>query len=111
MIAKESSLPRGLPKKTESLCPECRKIIIATMSEKDGKVVMDKECPEHGHFSDVIWSDVEMYLKSESLSYDGVGVENPFIHRPRSALTTAVSATCTLAIPRWPIWTLPTAAT
>ncbi len=35
--------------------------------------------PEHGHFSDVVWSDVELYLKSEGLAYDGVGVENPFI--------------------------------
>ncbi|HPD08638.1 MAG TPA: radical SAM protein, partial [Methanomassiliicoccales archaeon] len=49
------------------------------MSEKDGKVVMDKDCPEHGHFHDVVWSDVELYLKCEGLAYDGVGVENPFI--------------------------------
>lgn len=79
MIAKEYSLPKGLPKTTGSLCPECGKIITATMSEKDGKVVMDKDCPEHGHFHDVVWSDVELYLKCEGLAYDGVGVENPFI--------------------------------
>jgi 7,8-dihydro-6-hydroxymethylpterin dimethyltransferase len=79
MIAKDSSLPRGLPKKTDSLCPECKKIISATILEKDGKVVMEKTCPEHGNFYDIIWSDVEMYLKAESMAYDGVGVENPFI--------------------------------
>ncbi len=79
MIAKDSTLVKGLPKKTESLCPECRKIITADIMEKDGKVVMEKECPEHGHFSDIIWSDVELYLRSEQFAFDGVGVENPFI--------------------------------
>ncbi len=68
VIAKESSLPRGLPKKTQSLCPECKKILDATIMEKGGKVVMEKECPEHGHFSDIVWSDVELYLKSEQFA-------------------------------------------
>jgi len=40
---------------------------------------MDKTCPEHGSFHDVVWSDVELYLKAEQYAYDGVGVENPFI--------------------------------
>jgi uncharacterized radical SAM superfamily Fe-S cluster-containing enzyme len=79
MIARESSLSKGLPKRTESLCPECKKIIPATILEKDGKAVMEKTCPEHGDFSDVIWSDVEMYLRAEKFAFDGMGVENPFI--------------------------------
>lgn len=67
----------GLPKKTGSICPECGKIIEATLVERDGKVYMDKECPEHGKFSDVYWSDVELYLKSEKYAHDGVGLRNP----------------------------------
>ena len=79
MIAKESSLTKGLPKQTQSLCPECRKIIIADIFEKDGKVLMEKTCPEHGHFSDIYWSDATMYKKAELFAFDGVGVEDPFI--------------------------------
>lgn len=79
MLIKESKLERGLPKDTESLCPECRKIIPAKLVEKDGKVMIEKECPEHGNISDVYWSDVELFLKAERYAYDGAGVENPKI--------------------------------
>ncbi len=36
---------RDLPKKTDSLCPECKKIIPATIFESDGKVLMEKDLP------------------------------------------------------------------
>lgn len=67
----------GLPKKTKSICPECGKILEATVLEKDGKVFMDKTCPVHGHFSDLYWSDVGMYLKAEKYAHDGIGLRNP----------------------------------
>lgn len=67
---------KGLPKKTRSLCPECGKILEATIFEKDGKVLIEKECAEHGKFSDVYWSDVDMYIKAEKFAFDGVGLHN-----------------------------------
>lgn len=76
-ITQPSSLPKGLPKKTESLCPECGKILEATVYEKDGKVYMDKTCPDHGEFSDLYWSDAKAYLRAEEFSRDGVGLTNP----------------------------------
>jgi uncharacterized radical SAM superfamily Fe-S cluster-containing enzyme len=79
MLIQESKLKKGLPKQTESLCPECGKIITATLFEKDGKVLMEKECSDHGKITDVYWSDVNLYLKAESLAFDGVGVTNPLI--------------------------------
>ncbi len=79
MIAKPSVLQKGLPKTTQSLCPECRKVIPATIFEQDGKVMMEKECPDHGKVVDVYWSDKDMYLRAERFAYDGTGVENPFI--------------------------------
>ena len=64
--------PLGWPRKTDSLCPNCvreaRQAILdgkqdvsvllnekvgeipATILEKDGKIVMEKDCPIHGHF-------------------------------------------------------------
>ena len=67
----------GLPKKTRSLCPECGKILEANILAKDGKVIMEKECPVHGKFSDTYWSDVDYYLKAEKFAHDGVGLHNP----------------------------------
>ena len=75
----KSRLKSGLPKKTTSLCPECKSIIEADIFEEDGKVMIEKECAEHGTFKDVYWSDVEMYLKAEKFARDGKGVSNPKI--------------------------------
>ena len=67
---------KGLPKKTKSLCPDCGKIIEADIVARDGKVLIEKTCPEHGFYSDVYWSDVDMYLRAEKYAYDGIGLHN-----------------------------------
>ena len=73
-------LQKGLPKITTSLCPECTAKLEAVLSEEDGKVIMEKTCPEHGEFRDVIYSDVKLYLKMEEWSFgDNRGLENPAI--------------------------------
>ncbi|MCL2785746.1 MAG: radical SAM protein [Methanomassiliicoccaceae archaeon] len=77
MTAKDYGVPKGLPKQTTSICPECRQLLTATLSERDGKVYIDKECPEHGSFSDVYWSDAELFLRAERYAYDGIGLINP----------------------------------
>ena len=41
---------------TRSVCPVCLKNIPARLAaQKDGKIFMEKICPEHGDFSTVIW--------------------------------------------------------
>lgn len=72
-------MDKGLPKKTDSLCPECKTVIPATLREEGGKVVMHKTCAEHGEFRSVYWSDVNMFLKAERWAFDGKGVEDPAI--------------------------------
>lgn len=79
MLTKPSSIPRGLPKDITSLCPECGKLVPGKLRDDKGKVVIEKSCPQHGSFSDVVWSDTELYLRAESWAKDGVGVENPAI--------------------------------
>jgi uncharacterized radical SAM superfamily Fe-S cluster-containing enzyme len=70
----------GLPKVTQSLCPECTKLIDALVFEEDGKVMMEKTCPEHGYVKDVCYSDAKMYLKMERWHFgDNRGVSNPAI--------------------------------
>src|SRR3981189_427456 len=73
--------PLGWPRSTDSLCPKCvpeiRQQILdgklphevlmnekvgeikATIIERDGKILMVKDCPKHGHFEDVMSIDTE----------------------------------------------------
>lgn len=61
---------------TKSVCPECKRIIAASIFEEDGKIIMEKECPDHGNFRDVYWSDAALFWKFEKYSYSGAGVTN-----------------------------------
>ena len=64
-------------KPTRSICPECLKAIDATIYEDDGKVFIKKDCPEHGHFQELYWSDYDQYMRAEKFRYDGDGMANP----------------------------------
>ena len=77
----KSKPPLGWPRSTDSLCPKCvpeiRQQILdghlphevlmnekvgeikATIVERDGKILMVKDCPTHGHFEDVMSIDTE----------------------------------------------------
>lgn len=73
-------IQKGLPKTTQSLCPECTKLIPAVLLAEDGKVWMDKTCPEHGDFRDLYYSDVRLYLKMEQWQFgDNRGLSNSAI--------------------------------
>lgn len=68
----------GLPKTTLSLCPECLSIIPAKEYENGGKVLMTKECKDHGIFNDIISSDVKIFSEMERWHFrDGSGFSNP----------------------------------
>ena len=54
---------------TVSICPKCYKKIPATLYEEDGKVFIEKTCPEHGKFRDIYWGDAELYKKYNSYQY------------------------------------------
>ena len=71
---------KGLPKLTQSLCPECSELIAATVLEENGRVYMEKSCPTHGYFRDLISPDAKFYLKMENWHFgDNRGVKNPAI--------------------------------
>jgi uncharacterized radical SAM superfamily Fe-S cluster-containing enzyme len=77
----------GWPRETDSLCPTCvreaRQEIVdgkkdvsvlltekvgeikATILERDGKIMMVKDCPVHGHFEDVMSTDPVFYKHLE----------------------------------------------
>ncbi|MCW4046540.1 MAG: radical SAM protein [Candidatus Bathyarchaeota archaeon] len=64
-------------KSTKSLCPECLKVLDATIYEDGGKVYIKKECQQHGAFEELYWSDYDQYVRAEKLRYDGDGLNNP----------------------------------
>jgi uncharacterized radical SAM superfamily Fe-S cluster-containing enzyme len=71
---------KGLPRATQSLCPECGRLIVARLFEQDGRVVMEKDCAQHGAFRDIVFSDARLYLKMEQWSFgDSRGLENPAV--------------------------------
>ncbi|MCL4401624.1 MAG: radical SAM protein, partial [Acidobacteria bacterium] len=71
-------LKTGLPKTTQSLCPECTSLIEARIFEENGRVVMEKSCSTHGSFRDIVFSDAKLYLKMEEWQFgDSRGLENP----------------------------------
>jgi 7,8-dihydro-6-hydroxymethylpterin dimethyltransferase len=81
--------PLGWPRETDSLCPVCvreaRQAIIdgvkpvemlltekvgeikATILERDGKILMVKDCPLHGHFEDVMAIDTAFFKHLEDV--------------------------------------------
>lgn len=64
-------------KETLSICPQCSKVIVAELVEENGKVIIKKECPEHGKFDDVYFGSYEMYKKFDKYQHDGKKTENP----------------------------------
>ena len=87
---KDRSFPQlGFPRETDSLCPGCVKEvraqilsgeadwkvlvdgnpgeIKATIVEENGRILMKKDCPKHGHFEDVMSSDPAFFRRLESL--------------------------------------------
>jgi len=64
-------------KQTKTICPECFKVLDATIFEESHKVYIQKECPEHGKFQDLYWSNYEQYQRAETFRCDGDGLQNP----------------------------------
>ncbi|MGC9308968.1 MAG: radical SAM protein, partial [Thermoplasmatota archaeon] len=74
---------KQIPYLTESVCPECLltdgtiSVVDATVSEKDGTILLYKTCPHHGAFQEVYWSDADMFHRSMNYWYHTVGLDNP----------------------------------
>ncbi|MQY61894.1 hypothetical protein GH146_01235 [archaeon] len=64
-------------KETKTICPECLKVLDATIFEEDNKVYIEKECTEHGKYREIYWSDYEQYQRAETLRAEGTGLDNP----------------------------------
>src|SRR3954462_9575090 len=85
----KSKPPLGWPRATDSLCPKCvpeiRQQILdgklphevllnekvgeikAQIIERDGKILMVKDCPKHGHFEDLMAMDTDFFKHLEEV--------------------------------------------
>lgn len=50
---------------TQSLCPECLRLVSAKIISRRGRVYFRKSCPEHGTREDFVCSDVSQYDRME----------------------------------------------
>ena len=64
-------------KKTKSLCPLCLSVIDAEVYKDKEKIMIKKECKEHGNFDSVYWGSDELYKKASKSDFKGEGIENP----------------------------------
>ena len=56
---------------TRSICPDCKRVIDAQVSLRDGRVYMRKRCPEHGWMEALIYDDAEAYVSSQKYNKPG----------------------------------------
>ena len=54
-----------LLRETFSVCPVCLKKIKAQIVERDGKVMILKECKEHGKVNETYWARADIYHRAE----------------------------------------------
>lgn len=71
-------VPWTLPYWTNSLCPECGKVIEARKFAEGKAVYMEKECEEHGYFRELLSSDLDFYMQLFTFRFgDNRGFTNP----------------------------------
>jgi tetraether lipid synthase len=57
--------------RTESICPHCKVVLDATLIVRDGRVVLRRECPEHGSIEAVVYGDADRYLRMQRFNKPG----------------------------------------
>ncbi len=69
---------RRLPRTVETLCPDCGAIVLGRYYVADGAVMIEKNCPDHGYFSDCVNSDALLFSKASWWSFEEApGLKEP----------------------------------
>jgi len=64
-------------RQTQSICPDCNRILPAIVFEREGKVFMTKTCPVHGETEELYFGSYDMYAKFSRFWKDGKGTHAP----------------------------------
>jgi uncharacterized radical SAM superfamily Fe-S cluster-containing enzyme len=59
-----------------SICPECLKPISGRIFQERNQIFIKKTCAIHGHFTELYWSDAEVFKKFNRFLCDGSGINN-----------------------------------
>jgi uncharacterized radical SAM superfamily Fe-S cluster-containing enzyme len=77
-IEVRKQVPKGnFIRQTQSICPECNRILPAIVFEREGKVWMTKTCPDHGETEELYFGSYELYSKFSRYWKDGKGTHAP----------------------------------
>ncbi len=60
---------KEFPHPTQSLCPECRQVLDAELYVNLNQVWMDKTCPSHGRYNELISTDVDFFCQKTAHSF------------------------------------------
>jgi len=56
---------------TLSICPECKRVVDAELVVRDGRVLLSRECGEHGIFEAVVYGDANRYVEIQRFNKPG----------------------------------------
>ncbi len=74
---KRETVKGNFIRQTQSICPECNKILPAIVFEREGKVFMTKTCPQHGETEELYFGSYEMFARFSRYWKDGKGTHAP----------------------------------
>ena len=77
IVEKNADFNKPYSKETRSLCPVCYSTVKANVFEDEGRIFIEKDCEEHGHFRDVYWSDAVLFKGQLKYAVEGDPVDNP----------------------------------
>jgi len=71
--------------RTESICPDCKRLIPAQNVTDETSVYLQKLCPQHGFSEGLVWSDLALYerayeQRSPNASLETVSKNSPFYY-------------------------------
>lgn len=64
-------------RRTQSICPECNRLLDAEVFERESKIYIRKNCPVHGEVEELYYGSATLYKKFSTYWRDGKGIENP----------------------------------
>jgi 7,8-dihydro-6-hydroxymethylpterin dimethyltransferase len=64
-----------MPYKTRSICPECKRPLVATIYQKSSKIFIKRKCPEHGSFDELYWDSSHEFERARKFAQPSRGIE------------------------------------
>ena len=64
-----------MPYETRSICPECKRVLSATVYAKKEVVYIKRKCPKHGVFDEIYWESVKEFDRARKYANDSRGLK------------------------------------